>query len=297
MQGILLALFGAMLLGANTILSKWLLATVTPVWVAATLCLGAGLVALAVRRVQPLPCSAPGPASRGSKACFALALVLGAVAAPLMLMFGLQSTNASTASVLTNVEGLLSVLIAWLLFGERQPTAGWIGVTLILVGVLAFSLVNADQFAGNLGGIVLVALAYACWAVDLNLMRLVVHLPHDTATAIRGLTGGTALAFIALLLGEPVPQPAWLLACLACGAASGVSFILTLKALPLIGTARTGAILAVAPLFAYLMSFTTQASAQADFIVSALCMGLAALGVGVSLAASFNSTNGEPAGT
>ena len=47
------------------------------------------------------------------------AIISGGVVAPVLLMIGLASTPASSASLLLNLESVLSTLLAWFVFHEH----------------------------------------------------------------------------------------------------------------------------------------------------------------------------------
>jgi drug/metabolite transporter (DMT)-like permease len=46
------------------------------------------------------------------------AIVVGGVLGPLLLMYGLTVSSASTSSLLLNMEGVFTTLLAWLVFHE-----------------------------------------------------------------------------------------------------------------------------------------------------------------------------------
>jgi len=99
----------------------------------------------------------------------ASAILAGGVAGPVMLMFGLAGTPASTASLLLNLEGLLTMIIAWIVFHENADARILMGAAAILAGAGLLS------WQGGLGGIGWSALAIAgaclAWAIDNNLTR------------------------------------------------------------------------------------------------------------------------------
>lgn len=60
-----------------------------------------------------------------------LCLVVGGIAAPIVLMLGLKNTPASTASLLLNFEGVATTAIAVVSFKEAVGRRIWIAVLLI----------------------------------------------------------------------------------------------------------------------------------------------------------------------
>ncbi|HET6801985.1 MAG TPA: EamA family transporter, partial [Casimicrobiaceae bacterium] len=120
-SGIAYGLASAALFGISTPLAKVLVGSVPALWLAALLYLGAGIglaAVLVVRRlagnVQPLAMP------RGSEWLWvAAAIALGGIAGPVALMYGLTQTGGATASLLLNLEAVLTALVAWFLFREN----------------------------------------------------------------------------------------------------------------------------------------------------------------------------------
>ena len=116
--GVPLALAAALLFGASTPFAKILLGTIEPWMMAGLLYLGAGLglaVVHALRAPLRLPTS-EAPLRRTEVPWLAAVALAGGVIGPLLLMFGLARTDASSASLLLNLEGLATMGIAWLVF-------------------------------------------------------------------------------------------------------------------------------------------------------------------------------------
>ena len=67
------------------------------------------------------------------------AIVAGGVAGPALLMFGLASTPAATSSLLLNLEGVLTALIAWIVFRENVDSTVFLGMVAIVAGGLLLS--------------------------------------------------------------------------------------------------------------------------------------------------------------
>jgi len=60
--------------------------------------------------------------------------VAGGILGPVFLMYGLSVTHASTASLLLNLEGVLTAGIAWVVFKEHFDRRIVIGMACIVVG-------------------------------------------------------------------------------------------------------------------------------------------------------------------
>lgn len=61
------------------------------------------------------------------------AIAAGGIAGPVILMIGLMLTPASAASLLLNMEGVLTAMLAWFVFKENFDRRIFIGMLLIVV--------------------------------------------------------------------------------------------------------------------------------------------------------------------
>lgn len=99
------------------------------------------------------------------------AIVAGGVLGPALLMFGLATTDAAAASLLLNVEGVLTALIAWVAFREHTDRHIVAGMAAIVLGGLVLSWQPGEAHLST--GAALIVAACLCWAVDNNLTRKV----------------------------------------------------------------------------------------------------------------------------
>lgn len=113
--GAALALASAILFGASTPIAKLLLGDgVSPWLLAGLLYLGSGIglaLVLLVTRALGLG-SREAPLRRVDLPWLGLVVLTGGVVGPALLMLGLTTTSASSASLLLNLEGLATMLIA-----------------------------------------------------------------------------------------------------------------------------------------------------------------------------------------
>ncbi len=247
--GIGYALIAAGLFGASTPFAKGLLGEMPPLLLAGLLYAGSGLglsLWLLARRMLGRT-SADAALARRDIPWLAGAVVFGGVLGPALLMFGLMSTAAADASLLLNLESVLTAMIAWLVFRENVDRRILFGMAVIVLGgvLLAWD----PQAAGGLSwGALAIAGACLCWAIDNNLTRVVSSGDPVQIAAIKGGVAGTINVSLALLLGASLP--AWLP---MLGAATiglfgyGVSLVMFVLALRHLGTARTGAYFSTAP--------------------------------------------------
>src|SRR5512132_2485721 len=130
-----LALLSAALFGASTPLAKALLGSIEPWLLAAVLYLGSGIGLLAVRSLLDIrrPKGREAAVAGADWLWLGGAILFGGVIAPVLLLVGLAHTPAASASLLLNLEGLLTVVLAWFVFREnfdRRIALGMIAITM-----------------------------------------------------------------------------------------------------------------------------------------------------------------------
>ena len=128
-SGAVLAILSALLFGASTPFAKLVLGRGVNAWLlAGLLYLGSGCGLGLVYALRRAIGRGEGEASlaRSDMPWLALVILCGGGIAPVLLMTGLATTLASTASLLLNLEGLATLAIAWLVFREnvRSPSVG-----------------------------------------------------------------------------------------------------------------------------------------------------------------------------
>lgn len=243
-SGILLALGAAALFGASTPAAKRLLDGIAPQMLAGLLYLGMGLglgaFALLVRRRSEAPL-------RWRQAGWIAAMVIsGGIAGPLLLMLGLQSMPASASALLLNLEGLFTLVIAWLVYRENVDLRIGLGAAAILLGGLLLSWQPGNGGFGSGAG--LIAAACLCWAIDNNLTRQLSTADPVQIAALKGLAAGTVNLSCALVLGQDLPAATALLSAGLLGLLGyGLSLVCFIYALRHLGAARTGAYFSLAP--------------------------------------------------
>src|SRR6266508_1022235 len=140
--GIYCALAGAALFGASTPVAKLLLGEIQPVLLAGLLYLGSGLGLGLWLGLRGLIAPGAGRArfAPGDYKWLAGAVISGGVLGPVLLMYGLAASSASAASLLLNLEGVFTALLAWFAFRENFDRRIALGMALIVAGgaLLAF---------------------------------------------------------------------------------------------------------------------------------------------------------------
>ena len=248
-RGVLHATLAAALFGASTPLAKALLPQVSPMLLAGLLYLGSGLglAAYTGLRLRFTSGAREAALTRHDAPWLAGAIFAGGLVGPLLLMWGLQRTSASTASLLLNLEGVFTALLAWFVFRENfDRRIAW-GMAFITAGGLCLSWAGRPDFGVPWGAL---AIAGAClaWAIDNNLTRKVAAGDPVQIAMLKGLCAGSVNTAVAVSLGAKLPSFTTFLAVGAVGFLGyGVSLTLFVLALRHIGTARTGAYFSLAP--------------------------------------------------
>ena len=244
----LVALLAAALFGASTPLAKLLQADITPGLLAGLLYLGSGaglaLVKLGLRLGRH---AAEPPLQTGDLPSLAGAVASGGIAAPLLLMWGLAGASASGVSLLLNLEGILTALVAALVFKEAVAGRIWLAACLMLAAGL---LLGYDAQAGAGPPLRMLAVIAACalWALDNNLTRRISAADPVSIAMIKGLAAGSVNVAAALAAGANFPGGLPLAGALALGWLSfGISLTLYIVALRHLGSARAAAHFSTAP--------------------------------------------------
>lgn len=250
MKGIVYALCAACLFGASTPVAKALLPQVEPALMAGLLYLGSGIGLGAFwlwRTLRTTVTTHEAALTRRDVPWLLGAIASGGVAGPLLLMWGLAATPASSASLLLNLEGVFTALLAWFAFKENFNFRIAAGMALITLGGLALSWAGRPETGLPWASVAIVAACLA-WAVDNNLTRKISGGDPVQIAVLKGLVAGGVNTVLTLSFGAKMPALPLALATGVVGLLGyGVSLTLFVLALRHLGTARTGAYFSIAP--------------------------------------------------
>lgn len=272
--GVGFALLAAALFGASTPLAKLLLGNTPPVLLAGLFYLGSGIGLTFVRLLR----RSTGKETRLTRCdapWLAGAVFFGGVLGPVLLMIGLSRTPASSASLLLNLEGVFTALLAWVVFKENFDTRIASGMVLIVAGGALLSLNVFGRLSLPVGALA-IAGACLCWGLDNNLTQKVSASDPVQVTAIKGGVAGATNVAIALVMGASLPVPLAVGSALTVGfLAYGLSLVLFVLALRQIGTARTGAYFSTAPFVGAAASILIlREPVGVPFVAAAVLMGI-----------------------
>lgn len=250
------ALAAALLFGASTPFAKLLVGDVHPLLLAGLLYLGSGLglaaligIRLVTGKTEVNALRIPWP----EVPWLAGAIFFGGMLGPALLMAGLSQSSAAAASLLLNIEGVLTALVAWVAFRENADRHIVLGMVVIVAGgaLLAWEPGGAAFSPGAL----LIASACLCWAIDNNLTRKVSTNDAMLVACLKGAFAGSFNTALALVAGTQLPGLGAVTGSIAVGFIGyGLSLTLFVVGLRTLGTARTGAYFSVAPLFGVVIS-------------------------------------------
>ena len=265
-RSVAFALLAAALFGASTPLAKLLVGEISPFALASLLYLGSGLGLGLMRLRRDRGWRASG-LTAGEWPWLLGAIGFGGVIAPVALMYGLSQTSAANASLLLNLETVLTAVIAWLVFRENADRRIVLGMLSIVLGGLLLSWPGMTSVSGATGigagavggfgtaalggfdqGAAAIALACLCWAIDNNLTRKISANDALFIAGCKGVIAGLVNGLIAWRLGAVLPSATFILSAGALGfVCYGIGLVLFVLALRGLGAARTGAYFSTAP--------------------------------------------------
>lgn len=258
-SGVIFALAAATLFGASTPFAKLLVGEIPPIILAGLLYLGSGIGLLSwlwlrgrflARRGR----ESESPLMRHDIPWLTGAIAVGGVLGPLLLMYGLTVTSASTSSLLLNMEGVFTTLLAWLVFHENYDFRILIGMLLITTAGVLLCWEQVPKIGVPWGPIAIVG-ACLCWAIDNNLTRHVSASDPVQIAGLKGFVAGVVNLSLGFLLGYHLPSWSRVLPAAVVGLCGyGISLVLFVLALRNLGTARTGAYFSSAPFFGAVLS-------------------------------------------
>lgn len=214
---------------------------------AGLLYLGSGLGLGIIRLVRDRAWKASG-LKQSEWLWFAGAILFGGVLAPLALLGGLAYATGATASLLLNLEAVLTAVIAWIVFKENADRRVVLGMIAIVAGGVILAWPQPEKNASHWIGPALIAAACFCWAIDNNLTRKVSASDALLIASSKGLIAGSVNTALALVMGSQLPDAQILLSAMSVGLLGyGISLVLFVLALRGLGTARTGAYFSTAP--------------------------------------------------
>jgi drug/metabolite transporter (DMT)-like permease len=253
---IVYAILAALFYGFGTPLSKLLLLHISPYLLSSLLYFGAGIGMLFVvlfTKSQRKSRFVNEFKKRDLK--FIILMIALDIIAPILLMIGLTTTNASTASLLNNFEIVFTGIIAMIFFKEIVGRKMWVAISLI---VLAGALLTFEDFTGfhiSIGALFVLG-ASLSWGLENNCTRMLSKGNPLHVVVIKGLGSGLGSLIIALVVNQASVVWYFVILALLLGFVSyGMSLYFYISAQRQLGAARTSAFYAIAPFVGSIFSF------------------------------------------
>jgi drug/metabolite transporter (DMT)-like permease len=233
-----------------------LLGKIDPVVMAALLYLGSGIGLLLLKaatcRIKP---AGQAGLAKTDVPWLLGAICAGGIAAPIVLMFSLRSTPATTASLLLNFEGVATSVIAAIMFREALGSRIWIAVALVTAASVILSWDLTDRLRFSIGAIGIIG-ACVLWGLDNNVTRHISAKDPLTITIAKGISAGIISLGVALALGNRLPSLGYIALAVVLGFfAYGLSIVFFISAMRGLGAARTSAYFGTAPFIGAFLSF------------------------------------------
>ena len=252
MAGYLSVLFASALFGSVFTIAKVPLETVDP------LALSAMVYTISGLSLIPFARASFRLGMRRDYYYLAIITVFGAIAAPVLLLYGLQQTDASDGAILANGEIVFTLILAALFFGEKpHGKVGLLAVILVVIGLfIATTDMDLSKLAleFNAGNLMILA-SMLMWAIDNNISRrLTASVSPAKIAMIKSLTGGLVMLAAALVIGKGnaitgIAPDLWLIIFGMSVSGFGGALLLFLYGIKNIGTVKTMSVFSTTPIF------------------------------------------------
>jgi drug/metabolite transporter (DMT)-like permease len=213
--------------------------------------------------------------------------VLGAVAAPLLLFYGLSEVDASDGAILANAQILFTILLSSVFFGEKpRGLKGYGAIVIVSVGLFLASteLGISESVLQYEPGKLMILGAMSCWALDNNLSRRLIKkssIEPSKIAILKFLIGGLVL-FGLLMATQPIAhivdgllnidKSQWLTISILAVFGFAVALFFLLEGLKRIGTIKAMVALAFTPIVGIIIAMTTRGESISPFEAIATVM-------------------------
>lgn len=276
--GYFYALTSAVLFGASTPAAKYLLGEIEPWLLAGLLYAGSGFGLWFILIFRSMFLKVPSKEAKLDYQDWKWlvgSILFGGVLAPVLLMSGLRSINASTGSLLLNLESVFTAIIAWNIVKEHTNKRLVLGMLLIVAGGIVLTLSSRLNLT-NLLGVLLIAGACLGWGVDNNLTRNISRADPLQIVAVKGITAGCVNLLLAMFFGVTIPNhlSVYVGGALVGFTGYGLSIVCFILGLRHIGTGRTSASFSLAPFIGATLSILFLGeSLSIQLIIAGILMG------------------------
>lgn len=269
------AILAAVLYAISTPISKLLLNTLSPVYIASLLYLGAGIGMGVIALIRNKIGKSNYRPFTVNELPAIIGMILLDVIAPILLMIGLKTSLPENVALLNNFEIVATSLFAFFIFKEVIPKRLRFAIILITLASVLLSFEDINAFKFSLGS-VFVILAALSWGLENNFTRKLSINDPLMVVVIKGLFSGLGSLIIAIILNEAVFNAPYMIWTLILGfVAYGLSIFFYVTAQRELGAAKTSAFYAFAPFVGALLSLIIFLELpQINFYIAILLMGI-----------------------
>jgi drug/metabolite transporter (DMT)-like permease len=251
-NGFWLAILSALFFSLNVPVSKFLLQTISPYWLASLLYFGAGLGMLLFRFFGKRKVDSKIEIRHQIK-WFALMIFLD-ILAPTLFLIGVNTTDGVVVGLLSNTELIFTLVVALIVFKEKLSPTLWLSLSLIFIGVF-LSNIPDGSFQFQIGQL-WILFAMALWGLENNVSRKLSFGNPLNVVMIKGLATGIGTMIISVVLLETIPSTVDIIIALFAGfVIYGGSLIFYVFSQRTLGAARVQMIQSFAPLAGGLLAF------------------------------------------
>ncbi|MGB7959707.1 MAG: DMT family transporter [Nitrososphaeraceae archaeon] len=219
--------------------------------------------------------------------------VLGAVAAPLLLFYGLEDVAASDGAILANAQILFTILLSSVFFGERPKGLwGYSAIAIVIAGLFLASteLKLSSSILEYEPGKMLILGAMLCWALDNNFSRRLIkksNVEPSKIAMLKFLIGGIVLSVL-LILSSPsvtalfnallsIETSEWLVISILAIFGFAGALLFLLEGLKRIGTIKTMIALSFTPIIGIIIAMATRGESISP--IEAIATAMIAIGI------------------
>jgi drug/metabolite transporter (DMT)-like permease len=216
----------------------------------------------------------------------AIITAFGAVAAPVLLLYGLEQTDASDAAILANGEIVFTLILAAIFFGEKpHGRLGLFAVVLVVIGLFIATTdlkLSETIIEFNTGNLMILASMFM-WAIDNNVSRRLTSNASPAKIAmVKSLAGGLVMLAAALAIGKwpviaGIEPTLWLIIVGMSVSGFGGALLLFLQGIKRIGTVKTMSIFSLTPIFGIVIA--ALALGESISIFQGIATGLIIIGI------------------
>lgn len=271
---IIFAILAAVLYSISTPLSKILLVTLSPTFIASLLYLGAGLGMAVIGYIRMKTTDYTYKRFTKDEIPSIIGMIILDIIAPIMLMIGLSTSNPENVALLNNFEIVATSLFAFFIFKELIPKRLRLAIVLVTLASIILSVEDLEAFKFSFGSL-FVILAAISWGLENNFTRRLSFNDPLMVVVIKGIFSGLGSLIIALFLSEVTWDVGLILLTLLLGfVAYGLSIFFYVTAQRELGAAKTSAFYAFAPFVGALLSLAIfQEVPGINFFVALIIMG------------------------